>query len=217
MALSLANAITQVRGFLNEDTASFWTDAEITYWIQEGCRDFSSKTLMVEGDGDITLVANQLSYDSTDAAFLADVIEPYAAIYNDGSTGYKGLLKVHPRKLGNLNAATGAPRFYCLHNRKIYIWPLTTAAVVAAGGTVKILYAEETDDITEITDEYQHLPILYACAKAKMKDQKFAEAQALMGQYIMMANFERQDKHGREEDTYDMFKVRSGGGEAGAK
>lgn len=212
MALTLNDAITQVRGFLNEATASFWTDAEITYWLQEGTRDFSSKTLMVEATADITLAAATLSYS------VADVIEPYAAVYNDATGNYKGLMKSHPRKLGNLHRFTpGPPGFYCLHNRLIYVWPLTSATEVAAGGKITLLYAKETDDITELDDEYQHLPIIYACGKAKMKDQKFQEASTLMGQYVMMANFERADKHGREEDTFDMFKTKGAGGEAGAK
>jgi hypothetical protein len=219
MSLSLADGITQVRGFLNEATAAFWTDAEITYWIQEGVSDFSSKTLMIEADDDITLSASQLSYSSADAAFLATIIEPYAVIYNNtaGAT-FTGLMKVHPRKLGNLLKATpGKPAYYALHNRKLYIWPLASAAEVVAGATVTVLYSKVTNDITEIEDEYQHIPLLYAKAMAKMKDQKFQEAQSLMSQYVMMANFERADKHGREEDTYDMFKLKSGGGEAGAK
>jgi len=218
MGFSLSSAITQMRGFLNEPIAAFWTDSELTYWLQEGVRDFSSKSLMVEAVGYITLATDKLVYTSSDESFLANVIEPYAAIYDDGSHNWKGLLKVHPRQMGHLlKAQAGDPLYYCLHARSIYIWPLTTAAIVTAGGMVKILYAEETGDITDLTDELQHIPLIYACAKAKEKDQKFQEANALMSQYIMLTNFERADKHGREEDSYDMFRVRSTGGEPGAK
>lgn len=218
MGFSLSSAITQMRGFLNEPIAAFWTDSELTYWLQEGVRDFSSKSLMVEAVGYITLATDKLVYTSSDEAFLSNVIEPYAAIYDDGSHNWKGLLKVHPRQMGHLlKAQAGDPLYYCLHNRTIYIWPLTTYTIVVAGGRVKILYAKETQDITDLNDEYQHIPLIYACAKAKEKDQKFQEANALMSQYIMLTNFERADKHGREEDSYDMFRVRSTGGEPGAK
>lgn len=214
MSLTLSDGITQVRGLLNEATAAFWTDAEITYWIQEGVRDFSSKTLMVEGDDTITLVENQLSYSSSDEAFIGDIIEPYAAIYQDGTGNYKGIIKMHPRKLGNvLKGTAGSPLYYCFHNRKVYVWPLSTAAMVVAGATILMLYAKETDDITAISDEYQQLPLQYAAAKCKQKDQKFAEAQALMSEYRAVTDFERKDKHAREEDTYDMFKLKGSGGE----
>lgn len=211
MALTLSDAITEIRDNLNEATAAFWTDAQLTKWIKEGVRNFSTKTLLVEDTQDIDpLIANQLSYSSGDETWIADIIEPYAAIYNDGSTppNYKGLIKIHPRQIGNLAlGAEGPPKYYCLFNRMMYIFPMTTAAVVAAGGKITMLFSKETDDITVLADEFQHLPIIYATAKAKQKDQKFAEAAALMQQYMMETSFERQDKHARESDTIEDFRV----------
>jgi hypothetical protein len=213
MALSLANAITEVRDALNEATASTWSDAQITKWIQEGSRIFSSKTLLVEADDTITLVANQLSYVSSDEAWIGDCLEPYSAYYDDQSNNYKGLIKVHPRQLGNLALKeSGPPKYFCLHNRRIYIWPLTTAAIVTAGGTVEVLYAAETDDITAIGDEYQHLPIIYAAAKCKQRDEKYGDASSLLGQFYNEINFERADKHEREADSLDKFKIPMRGG-----
>ena len=194
MSLTLENAITQVRSAINESTASYWSDDEITFWIQEGTRIFSSKTLMVEDTQDIDpLIENQLRYTLSDETWIANIIEPYAALYDDGSNKTKGLIKVHPRQLGNVATFTsGAPKYYALHNRSLYIWPLTTAA---------------------ITDEYKHLPIIYATAKCQLKDQKYAEFITLLQQYYNEVNFERSDKHNRETDSFDMFKtkVQSGG------
>ena len=218
MAITLADAITQVRGILNEASPQFWLDAEITYWLQEGTKIVTSKTLMLEAEDDISpLIANQLAYTSSDETWLGDLIEPYAAVYNDGANKYKGLIKVHPRQLGNVATFTsGVPKYYSLHNRNIYIWPLASAAVVAAGAKVTILYAKESDDITDLTDEYQHLPIYYAAAKAKQKDQKFAESTSLMTQFYNDLNFEREDKHVREVDSIDSFRIPKRGGRPGA-
>jgi hypothetical protein len=217
MALSLVQAIAQVRDSLNEDVSVFWSDAEITQWLQEGSRDFSSKSLMVEDDDSITLVANQIIYTSGDAGFLADVLEPYAVLYNDGSNNYKGIIKGHPRMIGNEATNTaGATKYYSIHNRKLYIWPKPTAAMVTAGATLLMLYAKETDDITVLSDEYQHFPILYAKAMCLYKDRRFQEGNAMMALYSSYTNFERQDKHGREQETLDMFKVKPRGGERGA-
>jgi hypothetical protein len=214
MALTLADAITEVRDNLNEATAVFWSDAQITKWIKEGTRIFSSKTLMVEDMQDLDpLVADQLSYSSSDETWIGDMMEVYAALYNDGSTGYKGLIKVHPRQLGNLATRTSGPtKYYCQHNRRIYLWPLPNATVVAAGAKIQFLFAKETDDITTLTDEYQHLPIIYATAKAKQRDQKFAEAVALLSQFYQEVAFERSDKHAREVDSLDKFKIPARGG-----
>ena len=211
MSLTLANGITQVRAALNEVTASYWTDAEITFWIQEGCRVFSSKTLMVEDTQDIDpLVAAQLSYDSSDETWIADIIEPYSAIYFDGGSKYKGLIKIEPKMIGNLATFTsGSPKYYCMHDRSIYIFPLASATVAAAG-SVTMLFSSITDDITVLTDEYQHLPIIYATAKAKQKDQSFGEAASLLAQFYQEVEFERKDKHTREKDSLDAFKVTKG-------
>jgi hypothetical protein len=219
MSLTLAGSITEVRDLLNEATAVFWTDAQITRWLQEGVRSFSSKTLMVEDTQDIDpLIAGQLSYSASDETWIGDAIEPYAAIFYDGSSKYKGLIKIHPRQIGNLALGTdGPPKYYTMHDRMIYIFPRTSAAVVTANGKITFLFAKESDDITEVTDEYQHLPIIYAVAKAKQRDQKFSEAAALFGQFYQEVSFERQDKHSREVDSIDKFKIpRKGGGNESA-
>jgi hypothetical protein len=202
---------------LNESTAIFWSDTQIENWIKEGVVTFSSKTLMVEETGSITLATGTLKYTSSEASFLSAMLEPYSVIYDDGSNGYKGLIKVHPRQIGNLaTRTTGPPKYYAQHDRNLYVMPLTSAAVVTAGGVLSVLYSKITEDITAITDEYQHLPIIYAIAKAKQKDMKFAEANALLQQFYQEVNFERQDKHAREVDSLDKFRVpaRGGGTEA---
>lgn len=218
MSLLLSDAITEVRDNLNEATAVFWSDAQLTKWIQEGVKTFSSKTLMVEDTQDLDpLIADQLYYDSTDEPWIGDLMEIYSALFWDGTSRWKGLIKVHPRQLGNLATQTSGPtKYYCLHDRKIYIWPLPNATVVAAGAKIQFLFSMVTDDITQMTDEYQHLPIIYATAKAKQRDQKFGEAAALLSQFMQEIAFERNDKHAREVDSLDKFKIpaRGGGSEA---
>lgn len=196
MALTLADATADVRQLLNEPSAVFWLDAEIEDWIKEGTRIIASKALCVEADDDLTLVTNQLLYTSSDESWIADCIEPYAAIYDDGSNKYKGLIFVHPKQIGNLLTFTaGAPKYYSFHNRTFYVWPLPTSTV--NGNTISILYSSESEDITVLKDEYQHLAILWAFAKAKEKDMKWAEAAQLKQQFYSELNFERADKHDR--------------------
>lgn len=218
MSISLANAITEVRSVLNEASPAFWTDAEITTWIKEGTRIVASKTLMAEDDQVIDpLVANQLSYTSSDETWIGDIIEPYAAIYNDGSNKHKGLIKVHPRQLGNVATFTaGAPKYYALHNRQLFFWPLCSAAI-AGTGTIRVLFAKETDDITALNDEFQHMCVQFAIGRAKQKDHKFAEANSIFQQFYSDVNFERADKHVRETDSVESFRIPRRGGGEGAK
>lgn len=214
MSLTLSDATTEVRDLLNEATAVFWSDAQIQKWIKEGVRIFSSKTLMVEDTQDLDpLVADQLVYSSGDETWIGDVMEIYSALYYDGTSRWKGLIKVHPRQLGNLALSTAGPtKYYALHDRKIYLWPVPNATIVAAGAKITFLFSMESDDITAMTDEYQHLPIIYAAAKAKQKDMKFAEAAALLSQFFQEIAFERNDKHSREVDSLDKFKIPARGG-----
>jgi len=48
--------------------------------------------------------------------------------------------------------------------------------------------------MTELSDEYQHLPIMWALAKAYEKDRLFAQASALKTNFFSDIAFERQDK-----------------------
>ena len=214
MSLTLSDAVTEVRDLLNEASAVFWSDTQIENWIKEGTRIFSSKTLMVEDTQDLDpLIADQLSYSSSDETWIGDMIEPYAAIYYDGSSKWKGLIKVHPRQLGNLALGTSGPtKYYTMHDRKLYVFPVPNATIVAAGAKITMLFSKESEDITDLTDEYQHLPIVYACGKAKQKDQKFGEAWSLMSQFFQEIEFERSDKHAREVDSLDKFKIPGRGG-----
>lgn len=210
MSLSLANAITEVRYVLNESTAAFWSDAEITAWIKEGTRIFASKSLLVENTNIVDpMIVSTPYYDSADESFLGSVMEIYSVIYFDGTSTYKGLIKIHPKQIGNVALSTaGPPKYYCLFNRNLYIFPLASAAVAAAG-TLEILGSIETDDITIIQDEYQHLPIIYAIAKAKQKDEKFGDAATLLSQFFQEISFERQDKHSREVDLLEDFRIKT--------
>lgn len=210
MSLSLANAITEVRYVLNEPTAAFWSDAEITAWIKEGTRIFASKSLLVENTNIVDpMIVSTPYYDSADESFLGSVMEIYSVIYFDGTSTYKGLIKIHPKQIGNVALSTaGPPKYYCLFNRNLYIFPLASAAVAAAG-TLEILGSIETDDITIIQDEYQHLPIIYAIAKAKQKDEKFGDAATLLSQFFQEISFERQDKHNREVDLLEDFRIKT--------
>ena len=212
MSYTLATATTSVRNTLNEDTAVFWSDAEIQTWIQEGCLIWSAATLLIEDSVTLTLVANQLTYSSSDDSEVGNIVEVYSAYYDDQSNNYAGLIKAHPRQLGHLDTFTaGDPKYIMLHNRLLYIWPLTNTTVRDAGGTVTVLYAKSTSDITAIQDEFQIWPIMFACARAKEKDRRESEAGPLFTQFYTMLNFERADKHAREIDSMDRFLIPNAG------
>jgi hypothetical protein len=205
MAFTLSTAVTEVRAILNEATAAFWTDTEIENWIKEACTDISTKGGIVTADDTISLVTNQLSYTSSDEAFIADILKTYA-VYSTNSTTYKGLVKSHPRMLGNNDILVpGAPRYYCLFNKTFYVMPIPNSTWNAK--TLTVLYTKISDDITDLEYEYQKLAIQYATGKAKMKDKQFQEANFILQDYYNSLNFEKSDKTERDADSLDMYQI----------
>ena len=62
MTVLLSAAITQVRDLLNEASAQFWSDAQITEWINEGCADSQRRAEWKEAQATIPVVANTQNY-----------------------------------------------------------------------------------------------------------------------------------------------------------
>lgn len=208
MALTLTEAVADARQLLNEPTAVYWADSELEDWIKEGVRIIAAKSLQVEADDNITLVTDQLIYNLADGVttWAADCLEPYAAIYNNGSNKYKGLQLIHPKQIGQLMTFTpGDPKYYSFHNRSFYVWPLATSA--ENGRVISVLYAKETDDITELFDEHQHLAVIWAQARAMEKDHKYQTAASLKAQFFQELDFTRKDKTTRAGETSTSVKT----------
>jgi hypothetical protein len=206
MALSLANCITEVRYLLNEATAAFWSDAEITLWLNRAANEIGSKGGLFQADDTIAMVTNQLTYTSSDEAFIANVLKIYSVYSDDGSNTYKGLIKAHPRMIGNNDMlVAGNPRYYCFFNKTFYIMPIPSATWNTKN--LMVLYTSRTADVTDLPDEFQWNAITYATAMAKMKDKQFAEAGLLFSDYYNSINFEKDDKVEREPDTLDQYQI----------
>jgi len=209
MAHTLTTATTAVRDVLNEETAAFWSDTQIQNWIKEGCVDLTSRGMVYITQEEITLAATTLYYVSTDEAWIADAVKLFHGYYDDASNGYNGIVKIEPSQIGHMpQADAGVPEYFALVDKRVYIWPLTSAAVVAAGGKAKFEVAKVTDDITNIEFEFQHLPIEYAIAHALTRDKQFQEAGVYFSMYRTGLEFERQQKVDREKDAYSNFKTR---------
>jgi len=197
MAYTLANAITEVRSLINEDTPGFWTDSELTNWIAEGTIDLSTKLLCVESEETVTLVTDQWLYSSSDESWLSDLLK-IKACYYDNSTTVKGLQRVDIQKFGHIQNSTG--------DRKFYISP--TPTVTQNGNDITVICASETDDITELRDEHQPIVFLYAASKAKAKDRMFQESALYLTQYINTINHERKDKYDFGTEPFGNFTLK---------
>lgn len=204
-----AEALQQVRTLLNEPTANYWSDDELNKWIQEACIDISTKTLCVEKKDTIALATNTLEYTALEtlgAGAIADIIKVYGCIYNNDSTTYKGLIRIHPRQIKHLPESTSGPPFYYYHFAgRIGFFPIPSSS---ENGHSPIIYFSKADEtITNLPYYYQLPAIYYAVAMARRKQRMEAEAMQFYMMYINSLNFYRADLYERGVDSKDMFQI----------
>jgi len=187
MALTKANIHAEIRSLLNEATAGFFTNEEIDSWIDQAAIDISSKTLCYEQSSPITLMKYQIDY-----AYPMNCIKVVACLYDN-----KGLVRIDPEKLGNLTGKQGGPPgFFCDWAKKIYIEPVPNEAY--NGQSVTVLFAAQTNDITNIDEQFKVHAILFGLWRGKLKDRKYGEASQVLNSYLNFLLFNRQDLLVRE-------------------
>ena len=204
-----AEALGQVRSLLNEPTASYWTDNELNKWVQEATVDISSKTLCVEKKDTIALATNTMDYTALETlgeGAIADIVKVHAVIYNNDSTTYKGLIKIHPRAIAHLPESTsGVPNYYYHFAGSIGFFPIPSSD---ENGHSPIVYCSISDEtITNLPYYYQLAAIHYAVSMARKKQRMEAEAMQFYMMYMNSMQFHRQDLYDRGLDSKDMFQI----------
>lgn len=199
----------QVRTLLNETTAAYWTDEEITNWIKEAVIDITTKTMCYEQITQITLVTNTMTYTEP-----TDCIKVYAAIYDIASTNL-GLMKIHPREVAHrLESDNGPPNSFFHFAEKIGVYPLPSSA--ENGKKVDVYHSIVVSTIANLPKAYQRFCIPFVVAMAKFKERKNAEAHQFYMAYLHSLSFHRADLYERGADSLDMFKMpdtNAGGGQ----
>jgi hypothetical protein len=189
--ISLATLITEVRALINEPAAGFWTDSEITSWLQQGALDCSTKSGCTETMAGLVLSANVIEYPlpsvfDSPAISIDQFIKVYAAMLNQ-----QALVRIHPRMFGHLAkvATTDPTQYWCQFGQRLFFFPVGSTAP----GAVRLFCEVATADPLELPIAWQPLTILYAASRAKLKDQRYAEAAALYTEYISTLVYQRRD------------------------
>ncbi len=190
MALSLADVIQHVRDLLNESTAAFFSDAEITRWIQAGTLDISTVTHCIQTSAILTMATNTPSY-----ALPTSTIDVLHAFW---TTTRAGLRKITGSLQGEASTdLTGSvPLRYYVWGALCYIEPVPNAT--ANGGTVTILHSLALQDVTQLQDACQVLAIWYATAMGKLKDKRYQEGAMLLSMYNQGLALRRTDIYERK-------------------
>jgi len=208
MAYTLANAITEIRALINEDTPAFWSDDDITEWIKQGCLDWSEKSLLHIAEDTITLVASQHQYTTSTDSHIGNAIRTIHAEYGDVA-----LQRITYEQLRGHNAAalgsSKTPRYYFdLYDETVFTFYVNpTPSATEAGNNITCYFAKRTDDFTKIPYEYQPHIFLFAASKAKIRERQYQEATIYYQQYINNITFARQDSLQRGITPTNSFRI----------
>lgn len=174
---TLLEARTDLRAHLNETTTRFWTDAQLTTWINEALRDVARRTETIQTfSTSIAAVAGTAEY-----VIPADVLRIHRIEFVP-----TGQTQIYPLQLATYNEMDqfwgvtpnqqqGYPSYAVLWGFpptvKLRLWPIPSQA-----GTVNVFYfrlpasVSADGDTIEVLAGYQDLIVLYAEYVARRKD-----------------------------------------------
>src|SRR5271166_2597462 len=62
MSVTLTNALVQVRSMIDEPSAQFWSNSELTGWMNQGCENFAQRTRTLRTQETLPVVAQTQNY-----------------------------------------------------------------------------------------------------------------------------------------------------------
>uniref|UniRef100_A0A6M3IF87 Uncharacterized protein n=1 Tax=viral metagenome TaxID=1070528 RepID=A0A6M3IF87_9ZZZZ len=203
-------AIVRARYYLNETTASFWTDAELLSWMNDAQIDIVSRTKSLQTTQVITLAANTHTYSIT-VSYLSIEGAVYSPTGGTSSGFYKqGLLRGHPAHVGHTSPREGPPKYYYEWKSDIGIYP---PLGTIAGETVTLYAISRPAAMTSTTVSSIQTPamfdraiILYTVAQAFYKDKQYGKAGRFMAEYYAEIDRYRQDYVLRPKEPLEMQK-----------
>ena len=221
-----ATIITQTRYHLNEATASFYTDAEMLVWINDGIENIAARTNCTETTETDTLVDDQLFYDismeylSVRAAVyrlptvtfnllqengdaLLQETGDYILIAQSTGAGYKGLDRGSYQNAGHKEDVSEPTHFFEWRDQIGY-YPLADSS--SAGNTVIAYiiarpYRVPSDANIPLPALYDEVLILYVAAQGFLKDGMVSYSGLLMKEYQQLLDRFRVDYFTREADA----------------
>lgn len=218
MSDTLTNFLTRVRSRLDEDTARFWTDAELTTWINEGANDIARRGEILQATTTINTVSGTQQYTLPN-----NTIRVYRVEWSrDGATGssiipleYRDFNSMDGVWWSNQKSSRGDPYWFTMWGfppgLNLVLYP-TPDATVTAG--IKVYYyrlataASAGGDTVECPSGWEDLIADYCEYSAWRKDgnQQWADAKSLYEAKLV----EMIDHSRRWTDQSDSFQSNGG-------
>ena len=183
-----ADSVTVVRSLLNEASASFWSDAELQEFLDQGVYDIAAKARCIQGSDTFLLVTSQYEYTTFVASSSTTISYVRGCIYISPDNEYIGLKRIYPSQISDLpHMLAGPPKYFYHVNSIIGIFPLPTAS--ENGESVKIYYASKPTGATlalriaELPAEFMSPLYWYAASMAYKKEHRYAESDKFYQMY----------------------------------
>ena len=166
-----------MRDYLDEPTASRWSDAELTRYINQGLHQVQSDIQSANGDYFLRVEVATAAAGAFELAFPADIWgNKLRAVYcyenSTVASGEPHKLSVAPLEnvYGNLNVS-GTPQGYAYHAGFIRWFPLlqSNSAFRFIYALKETAFASGTDVLLQIGDEHTDCSALYAAIMARGK------------------------------------------------
>lgn len=183
MSATLTVGLSQVRSLIDEPVAQFWSDAELTAWINQGCQELQRTVEWAQKQGTLTATAAQQTYNAPQDLLRIHRLEFVPAnntsyTYSLEFRGYNEM----DAAWGNLKALPSAyPEFFTLWKNpndsaaniglQIVLYP-----VPSVGGTLNVYYLRTIvpvaagSDVIDVLPGWEDTVYNFAAYRALRKD-----------------------------------------------
>jgi len=198
---TVTNLIVEVRNFLNEPTGSFWSDTEITTWLNDAVRSVNRQTLSTEAREKFVVDSGTSEYAMTETYLMVK-----GATLQTGVTAYKALFRGKAEDVGHVNK--DEPTYFYEFNGKVGIYPLKdTSDFTSTGTTLYVSYVpyqstlsgSSTIPTPAILDR---AIVYYAVAQALYKDKRFNSGNLFIVQHYQDLKFYIENIVSRQPDPF---------------
>lgn len=180
---TLENMRLRVRTLINEATASYFTDAEINRWLNDG-----ERAVAVEG-----MCLQHIDSISTASSTRTVSYSGYKCLYLEYNS--VGLSKILPTQYGNLSINGTIPQFWYENAKTVCIEPLPNATFALNAYIADYPSSEMSNnpDIPQIPPTFRPVIILYAYMCALEKEKRMGQAMQVKSMCRLELKYLRQE------------------------
>jgi hypothetical protein len=150
MGILLSTAITNVRSLLDEASAQFWSDSQLTSWINEGCMDSQRRAEWKEGWVTLPVIPNVQNFQApSDAIRIHRVTFIPTNSTNTYTLEFRGVMEMDQVWGIQQQWPANYPLYYTLWGQPgTSTLQIITYPVPSQSGNLNVLYYPETQTVT---------------------------------------------------------------------